>query len=336
MFIFVPTIPYYTLMNKLRFFIGLFFILLSFTVVAQNESDSVNYRPEISIDTRFGYYHDLTNNNGSFVGDQLYLDVAGDITSNLSYSLNYRLFSYYDDVTTFADRINWLNLSYQVGDFTFTAGKDCIMLGSFEYDQYDLDAYYIMNSIAYNMSSAWQWGIYATWAITDNQTIIFQFANSPLSDGFSSLFSYNLAWRGEWDMYESYWSANLWEYDSGKFVKSLNFGNRFNFGDFSVEVDYLNSAVSMGSLFSEEVTIMATPSYSIGERFRVFMKLGWEKSSGIFDEEFIGENLFYGAGVEFFPIKEKENLRLHLIWGGNNNYTSNNTISAGITWKIKL
>ena len=119
-------------------------------------ADMTEYIPDISLDMRGGYRQDFAESAGRFYGDGLYLDINGKISPHFSYSLNQRLASsYYEDNSGFAGT-NWLTLTYEVGSFAFTAGKDALLVGSFEYDAYDLDTYYNMNSSFYNEFDCWQ------------------------------------------------------------------------------------------------------------------------------------------------------------------------------------
>ena len=104
------------------------------------------------------------------------------------------------------------------------------------------------------------------------------------------------------------------------------------------------------------------PSYDFGDKFRLFGKLGWERKSEDLPYDFSGEYLsnedmiaaneenlgvmpafliagqdywFYGAGLEYFPLKENKGVRLHAAWMSNN-YTKRNCINVGLTWKVDL
>ena len=299
----------------------------------------IDYIPDISLDMRFGYNHDFSGRSGRFNPDGLYLDINGYISPSLSYSLNQRIAStYYEDNSGF-EGTNWLTLTYEIGDFAFTAGKDGILVGSFEYDAYDLDTYYDMNSMFYNMFDCWQWGVSAAWYPAEGQSVMFQFANSPLSYGLPNLFSYNAGWRGEWDFYESYWTANMWQYDQGKFVKALNLGNRFYLGDFTIDLEYMTRTAGLKGLFKDDFTLLAAPAYE-NDRFRIFAKFGWERTAEDLPYELAYEDclgsdyMFYGAGAEFFPLKGEKDVRLHAAWSSNN--LGDHFLNVGVTWKFDL
>ena len=302
-----------------------------------NSSEIVDYIPDISLDTRFGYSHDFAESAGRFGGDGLFLDVNGQLAPNLYYSLNHRLASFEGGDELGFGNTNWLTLTYENDYFYITAGKEDVKVGSFEYDEYDLNCYWEMNSLFWNNISPWQWGASAGWYPADGQTILFQFSNSPFSSlEAPNLFAYALAWRGEWDCYESYWSTNLWQYESGKYVKALNLGNRFYAGDFRFDLDYATRFTDIKKAFSSDFSLMFSPSYE-WEWGRAFGKIGWERvTEDNFGYEFTGDNLFYGAGLEIFPIKTCKDVRVHAIWASNSHLTGGHYINIGLTWSLSL
>ena len=309
-----------------RFFVFLGVVLWAIgSVVSAQEVDNI---PAVSLGMRAGYIQDFSDNAGRFCGDGIYLDVNGKINSSFSYSWNQTLASRYFDVNGF-DGTNWLTLTYEVDDFAFTAGKDGLLVGSFEYDTEDIDSYYEMNSLFYNELDCWQWGISAAWYPSDSHEFLVQAANSPYSYGDSNLFSYAAGWRGYWDRYESYWTANLWQEDKGHFVKSLNFGNRFYLGSLMVDMDIL-TRFTQGNTF---YTGLVRPSYE-WEWGCAFAKFGLENITDNDSPESMSHYLFYGAGMEFFPLKENKDIRVHAVWASNNEQF--NTINIGLTWRINL
>lgn len=298
--------------------------------------DITEYIPDVSIDMRGGYGQDFTEKTGRFYGDGLYLNIDGKINPNFSYSLNQRLAStYYEDNSGF-NGTNWLTLSYEVSDFAFTFGKDALLVGSFEYDAYDLDTYCNMNSMFYNTFDCWQWGVSATWYPSDSHEIILQAANSPFSYGESNLFAYAAAWRGAWDCYESYWTANMWQLEKGRYVKALNFGNRFSFGSFIVDLEYMTRAADLNGMFTRDFTTILAPSYE-WEWGRAFAKLAYEHVAADLPYELAydsGDCFTYGAGFEFFPLKEDRDVRIHAAWMSNN--WGMNILDIGLTWKFDI
>lgn len=369
-------------MKRLLTFLGTMFVMASSTVWAQEVNSSalaaglsseedvtveedVDWVPEIYLDARFGYEHQSSNKNGGFGGDGLFLNIDGKIGKHFSYSLNHSLSSSIGDDSSIFDATNWLTLSYDVGNFTFTAGKDALAVGSFEYDAYDLDCYFDMNSMFYNSISCWQWGVGAMWTNNSETTsLLLQAANSPFAyvPKEDNLYSYNLAWYGMWDNYESIWSVNFMEYEQGRFVKMLALGNMFYLGNFELMLDYNVRFAKWSDGLGKDYTLALQPAYNFGESVRLFGKFGVESLSDDVEYDFWGEYLsaedkvaaneentyvmpayltgdkeylFYGAGVEYFPLKENKSIRLHAVWASNN-YTKRHVFNIGLTWKLDV
>ena len=337
-------------MRRIFVFLGVVFMTIGSAVRAQEvdsmaplqksswgdakKSEVIDYIPDVSLDMRGGFSQDFTNGTGRIFGDGLYLNIDGYISPNFSYSFNHRLAStYYEDNTGF-NGTNWLTLTYEVGSFSFTAGKDALFVGSFEYDAYDLDSYSSMNSVFYNMFDCWQWGASAAWYPDDSNSVLIQAAESPFRLEDRTLMAYAAGWRAEYDFYESYWTANMWEYERGKFVKALNLGNRFHIGNFSCDLEYMTRASDLKNFFINDFTAIIAPSYEIGDMVRLFAKCGFERvrEENMFED--YGMGIFYGAGAEFFPLKDDKDVRLHATWSSSMSF--GDILNVGLTWKMDL
>ena len=327
--------------------------------------DGEDWIPSISLDSRFSYNRVVSGGPAGFGGDGLYLNVDGKISKHFSYSLCQKFFSAYGEDDSVFDNTDWLTISYDVGGFSFSAGKDVLMLGSYEYDAYDIDSYFDMNSMFYNSFSSYQWGVKAMWTNPSETTsLAFQVTTSPFSYAprEEDMFSFNLGWYGAWDCYESIWTANIMEYAPGEYMKVLAVGNMFYIGNLSLGLDCIMRGADFSSVGKDEITVNFMPSYEFGDKVRLFGKLGWEKSAADLPYDFWGEYLtvedmqaaneecvstlpafiipgqdywFYGAGIEYFPVKNSRDVRLHAMWASNN-YTSQHTINVGVTWKFDV
>ena len=338
-------------MKKLFVFLGVVAMTIGSAVSAQEATsmaplqksswgdakENVDYIPDVRIDTRLGYGHNITGKTGRFGGNGLFLDINGKISPHLSYSLNHRIANSEGNDGLGFDNTNWLLLTYETENFSVSAGKDAIFVGNFEYDSYDLDCYWQMNSIYWNCCNPWQWGVSAAWYPAEDQSLSIQICNSPFSTlEMSGLFAYALAWRGAWDFYESYWTANLWQYGTKDFIGSLNFGNRFHLGDFTFDIEYMTRGTGIRTLFTDDFTLLAAPAYE-WDWGRVFGKIGWDRvTNDIMGYEFTGNNVFYGAGIEVFPIKTYKDLRLHAAWGANTSFTGELFLEIGLKWSFNL
>ena len=318
----------------------IFFVVVFSTIgtVANAQKSGVDYIPDIVLDTRTGYNRDIANGAGGFGATGLYLDINGNIGPRLSYKFNHIIAANYLKAIGF-DATQWLNFTYKLGNFGFTAGKLSTNMGNFEYDADVLDAYFEMNSMVYNMLDCYQWGVAASWDPNESNSLSFQFTNSPLATG-SDQFAYNFGWRGGWEHYLPYWTFNLWQHDKGTYMKGLNLGNRLNFGGFSCDLEYMVRATDMKRFGKDDFNIIVAPSYSFGEIVRIFGKFGWERTAAdlpynlAYEDYKGGDYLYYGAGVEYFPFKENRDVRLHAYWAANN--YGDNMLNIGLRWKIDV
>ena len=314
-------------MKKLLLLVGVALFATGSLAGAQEvRSELADYIPDISLDMRGSYRIDSEYKSGRFTGDDLYLDINGYISPNFSYSFNHRIASTYYGKASGFDATNWLTLTYETDNFAITAGKDALLMGSFEYDAYDLDAYFEMNSPFYNDFDCWQWGASAAWYPADDHELIFQVAKSPVAAESMEQVSLALAWRGAWDCYESYWTANMWQYDAKAFTKAFNSGNRFTFGGLVIDLD-LMFRFNHPEEENWGFTGIFAPSYTFGEWGRIFTKAGWDKET---------DNCFFGGGFEYFPLKDNKDIRFHIAYTHNDDDEIGNMVSLGLTWKMNL
>ncbi len=322
-------------------------------VTNQENDDRV---PSLSLISRFGYEHSVVGRSAGFGGDGLFLKVDGKIGKGFSYSLCQRLFESNGEDPSVFDATDVLALSYEVGGFEFSAGKDFLMVGSWEYDAYTWDSYFDMNSMFYNSFNDRAWGVKASWTNkSESSTFMLQAANSPFAEAprEDNLYAYSLGWMGAWDWYESYWTVNMWEYEPGAFVKNIALGNVFYAGDFSLTADFMMRGTTLKGL-ADDISVTAMPAYEFCDHFRLFGKFGWERlslemfgdqedgygfdASGTVLPDFVASGddyLFYGAGLEYFPLKDSRNIRLHAAWSSNA-YTKRHAINVGLTWQFDV
>ena len=298
--------------------------------------ESVEYIPEVSVHSRMGYEHDFSEQVGRFDGNGLYLGIDGNISPRFSYSFYHCIASSGSEGMFGFDNTQWLTVSYENDWLCLTAGKNNVLVGSFEYDAYDIDSEPFQNSSFWNSFDCWQWGASASFYPAEDHEIAIQACNSPFSFGEPNLFAYALAWRSEMDWYESYWTANLWQYDKGSYMKSLNFGNRFDFDDFSFDLEYMTRATDIKDMFTRDFTLMIAPAYEFSDWGCIKGKFGWEKcgEDALMEYGYDGSYLFYGLTAEFFPIEDYEDLRLHASWGHGCN--RGHILNIGVTWKFSL
>lgn len=255
-----------------------------------------------------------------------------------------------DDV----DFIDWLTLSYQVGQFGFTVGKDMLAIGTWELDYYDVDVHTSLVSPFWHKMAIYQWGGEVNYTSKDESTWLrFQFGTSPFGERpfASKLFTYSLYWSGEYGCFSPIWSTNFVEYERGKFLNIIALGNSFSVGDFTIEVDYMNRASSVKRFFNQEWSISGQLLYNYKDKVEAFVKGGYENyNSDLFGYEYeSADDIWFiptdnslcpkywyaGCGIHYFPLRESRDLRLHAV-AAYNSFANSVSISLGATYHFNL
>ena len=352
-----------TVWKMKRGFALLVAILCYFCTYSQEANADSNI-PEFIVTPRFDVNpYAPTKHNGykgfDFGNSSLYTFLDGSV-GDFSYSMSNHWFASDWDSTKSLygnlfnpnedDFIDWLALSYQVGRFGFTIGKDTLAIGTWELDYYDVDVHTSLASPFWHKLSIYHWGASVNYTTKDESTNLrFQFCTSPFSTKLfgSKMFAYSLDLHAEYGFYSPIWSVNFIEYERGKFVNIIALGNAFSMGDFTLELDYMNRASSVKRFFNQEFSVSAQLLYNYKDKVEVFAKGGYENYNGsdLFgyeDELFVPtENVFcpsywyVGGGFHYFPLRESRDLRLHGVVAYNN-FANSVSISLGATYHFNL
>lgn len=324
-------------------------LILTVPTIAAENSDIVN----IGVDARVDFQHESTdghtvNSNSGFEGKYIMLRVDGEIIPGLTYSWRQRFNKSTFD-SSFFDSTDWIYLDYALRGWHFQAGKEVVMIGGWEYDRNPLDLYSC--SVFWNNIPCYDLGVSVGYDVAKNDRLSLQATQSPFFTSTNrNLYAYNLMWSGRHGLYESLWSANMIEYEKGRYINYLALGNKFNFNKFCVELDFMNRAASGQAFFFKDCSVMGEVSYAPTERWKVHAKMTFDRNATTTDKDYTvasGTNLkMVGAGVEFFPLlHRKHTLRLHAnlyySWGKNANaadvmQNKSLMVSAGLTWHMNL
>ncbi len=329
-------------------------ILLAFA--ASGLSAQENEVLKLGLKTRLDYQQEYlqgnkVNDNSGFKGKYLNLQVDGNIGGGFSYSFRQRLNRLNSD-ESFFNATDWIHMTYTAKNWSLSAGKQVVGIGGFEYDTSPIDLYFC--SEFWNNIPCYQLGFSGAYTTDDrNDTFTLQFCQSPfrytINPQKDEMFAYNAMWYGSHGFYSSIWSVNMIEYVPGRFINYIALGNRFTFGDFYLNLDIMNRAVSASEFLGRDMSVMGKLQWSPTERFNVFVKCTHDFNNS----EYLGDWCVApgtsitraGAGIEYFPIKSSKNLRLHLNYcytdGFNTSSTGalkpeQNIIDAGITWDMNL
>lgn len=322
-----------------------FILLLSFLHISSAIYAQLGQSVSVKMEVRFD--GEVTDEQSGFVGRYLKLIVNGEINDRFSYSFRHRLYVDHEDPRSFFNATDWANVTYKANDwFSVTAGKQMICIGTIEYDYAPIDVYFA--SDFWNHVSPFQVGVNAGFRIGENNRIYAQVTNSPFSDqAMEGLYAYNVIWYGKpADWYNTIWSANMIEYEEGHFINYLALGNKFKFGRTSVDLDYMNRYAGKGTAFFEDFSLHGKVHYDVSEYVSIFAKGGYDVNrSQEADVHFAYDRYvlpgvelgFYGAGVEYFPIKEnRQALRLHAFWCSNTSDPVPQTFNIGLRWQMDL
>lgn len=302
---------------KIRF-IAVLVALLPFAAFAQ-DSELLTLRIEARLDYMQEYVDNAKiNNNSGFKGKYLNIRLDGNLTDNFSYSYRQRL-NKPNVNSTFFDATDWLTLTYKHNNWSISAGKQVVAIGGYEYDRPPIDIYF--SSEYWNHIACYQIGASAAYTTSDEKDkIMFQFCESPfrknaLNIQNEEMFAYNLMWYGNHGAFSSMYSVNMIEYLPGQFINYIALGNRFTFGKFALELDIMNRAMSGATFFLNDYSVIGELSWRPVDRLNVFVRASYDRNKTVTGDLCVapGTDLVRaGAGVEYFPLKNYKNLRLHL------------------------
>ena len=190
---------------------------------------------EVSIDTRATFHQQTTDGvyDSHFQGDYLNLHIKGQLADNLTFRVRQRLNKEIDEKNPFR-ATDFLWLKWQASPkWSFTAGKQAILIGGYEIDSPPIDVYYY-GAFSSRLYQYYAFGATATYSPAPGQDISFEFCPSPISPGTQDAYSYNLYWSGHiGPIWKTTWSYNYVEDELHRKMNWIVLGNKFFFGDSS-------------------------------------------------------------------------------------------------------
>ena len=334
-------------------------VLLCIPVFGQEDPETVRNYPELSIITRVDAYP---------FSPSVYTLLEGSLGDHLSYSVcnvwvNDDIKSLYAN-TLRADESDWClwgYLSLDLGNWHIQAGKNYIFTGGFEIDAYDYDQYWQMTSNFWNNAQVYQYGgalQYVTPSEEDTfslQLMSSPFSGKPFEDG---LLSYSAEWRGEHGPWQTIWGVSGIDYNPeayswGDKIWLLSAGNQFEISDsFNCGIDYMYRIAS--PFLNLPGAGDNPPFYPVNSGHDVVGRINWRPLDwleaglkGVFETSLpdvktmtgdlfgIPEQYLSGAAcLQFYPLKEKDDLRIHALAGVNN--LDGFYWGAGVTYNFPL
>ena len=213
--------------------------------------------------------------------------------------------------------VDWAYITYAPGSFEFSLGKMPMIVGGFEFEEFDVDVHPIATSTFWNSFTVYQPAISASWTTPSEMTT---FTVQVSADQFNMRPAYGLKWTGEYGPFSTNWSAVLVnpvdpeDPASTSLYPILSFGNRLTLGDFTLTVDYMNRS---GDPLYEAPdisghTLLGTLAYAPSEKFDISLRGIWDivgsVSSGL-DKEYL-----YGFRPilqgNWYPFRNSKMLRI--------------------------
>lgn len=315
---------------------------------AQQEEKLFNLGIEARADYQREYIDgDAINDNCGFKGKFLNIRVDGQLNDKFSYSYRQRLNKEHSD-RSFFDATDWVYLKYQANEhWAVSAGKQVVAIGGYEYDRAPIDLYFC--SEYWNNIPCYQFGVNLMYTFNNGaDQLLAQVCESPFRQPDKDMYAANLMWYGSHGWFNTIYSVNMIEYLPGEFINYITLGNKFNVGDFSLELDLMNRAVEDQTFFLKDFSVMSELSYAPSDKVNVFAKATYDVNNsdkvGDYCVTAGTEITHVGAGVEYYPLENKS-LRLHAIFSqtigsdrkaGVALMPEQSYASIGLKWKMDL
>lgn len=283
-----------------------------------------------------------------FEGSYLNFVLNGAINNHISYNLRYRIARDNGTPREFMNSVDWVYLTYAPdARYSFSAGKQVVMIGTYEYDYAPIDIYYA--SDFWNHIPCYQLGVSASRHWGAAQTLSLQVTNSPFSKReHDTVMAFNLMWRGQYAPWlQTIYSANMIGVRRGQYINYVALGHRFVCHNLSFELDYINRYGAHHTPVFADFTLTGKFDIDLGPKWRIFVKGGYDQNRSQAPDCAAPIDLcvlpgvergFYGAGIEWRPLSLMGNpLRLHAFWDGETQHgQSTQTVAIGLRWTMDV
>lgn len=290
-----------------------------------------------------------------FKGRLINIFLQGDIGSGFSYKYRQRLNEIHKD-KSFFDSTDWLYLQWDVTPrLGFMFGKWVVLTGGWEFDPAPIDVFQLGEFSS--MFPCYQWGADVVLNVNPrHDKLILQVTQSPFRDAWKlrsgkdeDTYGYSLMWYGSHGWYHSAWSVNMMEYEPGKYINYLFFGNRIKPSDeLEFDFDIMNRAVKGQTFLFKDVSLSGIAKWQPMKQLKVYAKANYDVNRSGKDADYClhdgTEITRVGGGVEYFPLGN-EKVRFHANYnysfGKNNNCNGaqkdkQHKVEIGATWKMQV
>ena len=196
----------------------------------------------LNLQTRASYVNDrigseVQHDASGMKGDYLFLSLYGNINDRLSYSWRQRVNSKITRNDIF-EATDWMYIDYKLTkNWAISAGKQVIMVGSWEYDRNPIDIY--TPSEYWNNVAPFKFGASIAYTTTSGKDRFLAQASESMYNEptHHDLMGYSLYWAGKHGILSTQYSVNLMEYAPSRYISFIGLGNRLDVNKSGVEVD---------------------------------------------------------------------------------------------------
>ena len=317
-------------------------LLLSFLpLTAQEKVDKLFF------DMRTSFHQELTDGvyDSQLVGEYLNFHILGHLSPTVDYRVRQRLNKKVFDERNMFNATDMMYINWQATDrWSFLFGKHAVLIGGYEYDAVPIDVYFY-SKFCNNLYQGFTFGASAAYTYAEDQSVVAQICNSPLSLGFQNIYAYNLAWCGQFaPWWKTLWSFNLVEDSRKKMINYIALGNHIQSGDILFDLDLMTrNGLAQQRFLLNDFSIISKFIWSVGA-WNICAKAGYERNDAS-NVDADGQPydlviepgttyLYGGCGLEWFPMG-REKLRLHAVYYRDSEAHRNN-YELGVTWRVNV
>ncbi|MBO4469041.1 MAG: hypothetical protein J5740_01505, partial [Bacteroidales bacterium] len=300
--------------------------------IAQEADELGGSNAELSVIARAEYLYGDPLGNSS-----LYTLLEGNISDNFSYSISNHWLSSDPGAlyvnTLRADDVNWLDwayLTYSTGSLEFSVGKDALVWGTYEMDEYDWDIHYPMASSMWFNLPIYQWGVRASWLPFEGMSLDLRASSSPYG-GLpfdNGLFTYGARARyEEEDAFGVMVAYNLIGAGAGNYTGVLSAGAQVFLSDTRLVVDFNNKVGDETFMLMDGFTWSLMGVVSFADQFELLGRGAYERvSAGNL------EDISAAIGLNWLPM---DWLRVHGVAGyRTGDIAPGFTVNVGVTCNL--
>jgi len=238
----------------------------------------------------------------------------------------------------YSNFLDWACITYETGGFSFTLGKDAMLMGGFEFDEDDYDIHPSLASSLWDLFPSNQWGAKAGYTLpSGNHSFAVQLTSSPYGERTfaSGRFACSAEWRGRFGPYSTHWTGTILTRPEDKRIQPLlSFGQKVELGPWTFILDLFNSITTDdGDTRTWSLTALPSARLTVGDHFDFFLKGGYEGGKDDFGD-WRGD-WYGGGGVHWFPLADRT-LRVHLTGAWRDDTVHRAFASLGVTYYFNL